>query len=227
MREVIPLLAEGRFKMRYVCQVCGFVYDEDKEKVLFRDLPEDWKCPLCRAPKTQFRPAEEEKKKPSPSAPAPAPEDIRLKDLSAGQLAALCTNLSRACEKQYRSRESELFAELADYFERITPPLPNANGDNVLSMLNWDIGTYPECRAAADADHDRGAARTLVWGEKVSRMLASLLERYRAEGESLLDGTQIWVCTACGFVYIGDTPPEQCPVCRVPAWKFEKTEGRA
>ena len=30
-----------------------------------------------------------------------------------------------------------------------------------------------------------------------------------------------------GFVYIGDEAPELCPVCKVPAWKFEKIEGRA
>ena len=28
-------------------------------------------------------------------------------------------------------------------------------------------------------------------------------------------------------IYIGGNPPELCPVCKVPAWKFEKIEGRA
>ncbi len=35
-----------------------------------------------------------------------------------------------------------------------------------------------------------------------------------------------WVCTVCGYVYEGETPPEQCPVCKAPASKFqEQTEG--
>ena len=34
-----------------------------------------------------------------------------------------------------------------------------------------------------------------------------------------------WQCTVCGYIHEGDQPPEQCPVCRVPAWKFEKVEG--
>lgn len=42
----------------------------------------------------------------------------------------------------------------------------------------------------------------------------------------MLEGTNIWVCTTCGFVYIGEQAPELCPVCKVPAWKFEKIEGR-
>jgi len=30
------------------------VYDEDKEKVKFDDLPDDWRCPVCNSPKSVF-----------------------------------------------------------------------------------------------------------------------------------------------------------------------------
>ena len=30
-----------------------------------------------------------------------------------------------------------------------------------------------------------------------------------------------WVCTVCGYVHEGETAPEFCPVCKVPASKFE------
>ncbi|MEG0178406.1 MAG: NADH peroxidase [Oscillospiraceae bacterium] len=33
-----------------------------------------------------------------------------------------------------------------------------------------------------------------------------------------------WVCTVCGYVHEGDTPPESCPVCKAPASKFIKKE---
>ena len=36
-----------------------------------------------------------------------------------------------------------------------------------------------------------------------------------------------WVCSVCGYVFEGEQPPAQCPVCKVPSWKFEKVEGRA
>jgi rubredoxin len=39
---------------RYVCTVCGYVYDEEAEGVKFEDLPGDWVCPLCGAGKDQF-----------------------------------------------------------------------------------------------------------------------------------------------------------------------------
>jgi len=34
--------------------VCNYVYDEAKEKVAFRDLPKEWVCPVCGAPKSVF-----------------------------------------------------------------------------------------------------------------------------------------------------------------------------
>ena len=33
-----------------------------------------------------------------------------------------------------------------------------------------------------------------------------------------------WVCSVCGYVHEGDTPPEPCPVCKAPAEKFIRQE---
>ena len=38
----------------YVCSICGYEYDESKEKVPFDELPSDWVCPLCKHPKSDF-----------------------------------------------------------------------------------------------------------------------------------------------------------------------------
>ena len=212
--------------MKYVCQVCGYVYDEDAEKVPFKELPEDWKCPVCKAPASAFA-----AQQPQPAAPA-GPElplydaDGELKKLSAGQFAALCSNLSRACEKLYRQEEAGLFAKLAESFAASVPDTAEPDTEAIAEMLRTDISYYPAVRAEADKAGDRGAARALVWGEKVTRMLSSLIEQYQREGESMLEGRDVWVCTACGFVYVGESAPELCPVCKVPSWKFEKIEGR-
>ena len=210
--------------MKYICQVCGYVYDEAAEACPFDQLPDSWQCPWCKAPKTQFKP--EQAEVPAEAASAAADDAGDLKQLSPGQLAALCTNLARGCEKQYKEEESKLFAELAAYFTAAVPPAEDASVEALAKQLQDEIGSYPGTRAAADIVRDRGAARALVWGEKVSRMLSSLVSRYLEEGEAMLEGTEIWICTACGFVYIGETPPELCPVCKVPSWKFEKIEGR-
>ena len=38
----------------WVCTVCGYTYDESKEGVPFESLPEDWVCPTCKHPKSDF-----------------------------------------------------------------------------------------------------------------------------------------------------------------------------
>lgn len=40
--------------MKYICNVCGYIYDDEKEEVKFEDLPEDWTCPLCGVQKSEF-----------------------------------------------------------------------------------------------------------------------------------------------------------------------------
>lgn len=47
---------------RYVCQVCGYVYDPDlgdpdnniPPGTDFKNLPDDWTCPVCGASKNDF-----------------------------------------------------------------------------------------------------------------------------------------------------------------------------
>ena len=211
--------------MKYICQICGYVYDDAKEKVPFAELPDDWKCPLCGAAKSDFKPEANGNEKKVVTAIEPMEAD--LEKLSAGQLAALCSNLARGCEKQYKQKEADLFKQLADYFTAVVPAVNDASVEKLAKELQTDAENYAAVRATADANADRGAARVCVWGEKVTRMLSSLVNRYLNEGEAMLKDTNIWVCTTCGFVYIGDTPPELCPVCKVPDRKFEKIEGRA
>ncbi len=210
--------------MKYICQICGYVYDDAKEKIPFAELPDTWKCPLCGAAKSDFK--AETMPEEIPKVPVQVLEED-MQELSAGQLAALCSNLARGCEKQYKSEEAGLFRELADYFAAVTPAIDDASIEKLAAALQDDIDQYGNVRAVADAACDRGAARICVWGEKVTRMLSSLVQRYLNEGEAMLADTNIWVCSTCGFVYVGDEAPEFCPVCKVPAWKFEKIEGRA
>ncbi len=39
---------------KWICTICGYIYDDSKEKIAFEELPEDWVCPLCMHPKSDF-----------------------------------------------------------------------------------------------------------------------------------------------------------------------------
>ena len=142
------------------------------------------------------------------------------------ELSAVCSNLAKGCEKQYLSEQAAAFARLANWLRGQAEPVQNAAFESLLEKVNHDLNEgYPAANAVAQENRDRGALRSLVWSEKVTRMLASLLNRYQSEGDTMLENTGVWVCTICGFVYIGDVPPERCPVCKVPNRKFEKIGG--
>ena len=42
----------------WTCELCSYVYDEEKESVKWADLPEEWVCPICGSPKSSFVPVE-------------------------------------------------------------------------------------------------------------------------------------------------------------------------
>ena len=39
---------------KYVCNVCGWVYDEEAQGVAFEDLPDDFACELCGVGEEEF-----------------------------------------------------------------------------------------------------------------------------------------------------------------------------
>jgi rubredoxin len=48
--------------MKYICTICGYIYDEKQGDpdngvepgTAWEDVPEDWVCPECGAPKDSF-----------------------------------------------------------------------------------------------------------------------------------------------------------------------------
>ena len=52
--------------MKYICELCGYIYHSEKgdpENQIqpgtdFEDIPDDWCCPLCGATKADFEAAD-------------------------------------------------------------------------------------------------------------------------------------------------------------------------
>ncbi len=207
---------------KFVCSICGYIHDEAKGQK-WEDLDASWVCPLCKAAKTAFKEQGGTEEKGVSTAKLEIDEEMR--ELSVLEMSVLCSNLARGCEKQYKTEEAELFTNLAVYFKNSAPTV-TGNYQTIASLINEDIQkNIVLANQMANQNNDRGAQRALVWGEKVSLILQSILERYENEGEKMLENTGVYVCTICGFIYIGNELPELCPVCKVPNWKFEKIEG--
>lgn len=221
---------------RYICGICGYIYDESSGEpesgiaagTRFQALPDDWLCPLCGAAKDEFYRDEDD----DTFVEAVVVESVPIeggKDYSTLEKHIICTNLGRGLEKQYQAEASRLFFQLADYYWQKREGVSDASPENIASLLADDKTTgWPAAQEAAVANGDRGAQRALKWNDKVSAIGRSLLTRYEAAGEALFATKNLYVCSACGFIYLGDAPPALCPVCKVPDWKFDLVkDGKA
>jgi rubredoxin len=229
---------------KYKCSICGYIYDESigiPEKDIvpgtkWEDLPDDFICPLCTAPKSVFILMEESAS--SAQVINVDNRDIQAHEfdshklendieLSAGEISAICSSLAKGCEKQRLNVEMEAFYKIADYFKSKSVIENNKTLKNVSEMLEDDLTKgYTNAKEAAKNKTDRGALRSLVWSEKVSVMGKVLLDRFAKEGDAMLENTKIFVCDICGFITLGNSPPDICFVCKVLKHKIIQVERR-
>lgn len=201
---------------KYQCTICGYIYDDSKEKVKFEDLPDDWTCPICGAPKAVFEEIKEETEKESKSIEE---TEEKLTELSNSEIAYICSNLAKACEKQYLEEEKNLFQELYTHY---ISKEENQNGNltDIQNNVKHDTEEFKKAMDIADKYQDRGAKRVINWASKATNMMNVILNNYNEKGIDYIKNTKIWVCDICGFIYIGDIPPKTCPICKVPSFKI-------
>ncbi len=205
---------------KYRCKICGYIYDETKEKVKFNDLPDDWTCPLCGAPKSMFEEVIEESNQ-KEEVPKEEREEILedLEEVSNYEKALICSNLAKACEKEYKEEEKEIFLKLANYFYAKEKE-EEGNLAQYASQVQKDLELMKKADEIATKENDRGAKRVLNWASKSTQMVEVILKTYQEKGLEYIKNVKIWVCDICGFIYIGDVPPKVCPICKVPSLKI-------
>ena len=135
--------------MRYICSVCGYVYDE-AENTPWAELPDDWKCPLCGASKSDFVP--EGLSDPAASSAAGPREETELKPLTPAETSALCTSLAKGCEKQYKPEQADAFRKLAAWFKTQGGEETGASFNLLMEKISKDLESgYPAANAAGYA----------------------------------------------------------------------------
>lgn len=222
---------------KYRCKICGYVYDEEKgipEKGIkpgtkWEDLPDDFKCPWCGAPKNMFEEITEskenvikqEKEIQNKSNIQENSKELKedLRELSDSEIYYICTSLAKACEKQYLGEEQHLFIELGNFYKE-RQLLKDGTLKDIVKLMEDDNLKLNRAMEVSSKFYDRGAKRVITWASKTTNIVKAILEEYNAKGIDYLKNTKIWVCDICGFVYIGDIPPEICPICKVPNIKI-------
>ncbi len=220
---------------KYICSICGYIYDEASgypegnipPGTAWADVPSSFVCPLCGASKAEFHEKEGEPPRTAASASdTPSlPDDISY---SAAELSAVFSNLAKGCEKQYDPEMSELYNELAFYYNLKSEKVRKPDFKSLKALLQTDLSShFAVANEVAGKNHDRGALRALKWAEQVSRMINSHLNKAESGSADFLKDTNIYVCDICGFIYVGDEKPEICPVCKVPSMKMTQVRRSA
>ncbi len=151
---------------KYICSVCGYIYNEG---IKWEELPEDWVCPLCGAAKSEFK-KQGESVTVSEIKRSEIEFSTDMREMSQLEISALCSNLSRGCEKQYKQEEANLFNQLAVFFKSAAKPAEDPSIDKLITLIEKDLSEeLPNANAVANEVKDRGALRALVWSEKVNR----------------------------------------------------------
>ena len=208
---------------KYRCTICGYIYDEANENVKFVDLPDDWKCPMCGAPKNLFEEIVEDNQTVEVTKETEViTEDNDLRELSNDEIAYICSNLAKACDKQYLEEEKGLYLELFEYFK--SKDINNGSINNLIEMFNNDANLLNDAFNIVNNYDDSGAKRVLTWATKTNNIINSIIKNYSVKGIEYIKNNKIWVCDICGFVFIGDVPPQVCPICKVPNFKILEVE---
>lgn len=108
-----------------------------------------------------------------------------------------------------------------------TPAGPGSTSKNLELAIKgeeYEVNEmYPAYIEVASFQGERGAERSFRWALEAEKIHAQL---YR-EAKSYVDGKQdwplsgkVWICSTCGHTYVGEEPPEKCPICGVSREKY-------
>ena len=215
------------------CTICGYEY-------VGEELPEDFICPLCKHPASDF-----EKVEPAPGGTAVTSADKlkgtkteqNLKDAFAGESQARnkYTYFADVARRNGYEQIAELFLKTAENEKEHARMWFRALGgigetpDNLEAAAAGENFEWTDMyeRMAREADeegfHDiaeqfRGVGAIEKRHEERYRALLKNVETMQVFAKS---GVTIWECRICGHVVIGTAAPEICPVCKAPQSFFE------
>ncbi len=216
------------------CKICGYEYEGET-------LPEDFICPLCKHPASDFEKIETKVIEGDNTMPqnkyAGTKTEKNLWEAFAGESQARnkYTYFASVAKKQGFEQIAALFLKTADnekehaklWFKAL-----GALGDTAENLGHAADGENYEWtdmydRMAKEADEEgfhelaeqfRGVAKIEKEHEERYRALLSNVETKQVFEKSEV---KVWECRNCGHIVVGMKAPEVCPVCAHPQAHFE------
>lgn len=211
---------------KYVCKVCGYVHEGE--------LTDDFKCPVCGAPASEFEKVEETSTK---NIYAGTKTEKNLWTAFAGESQARnkYTYFASVAKKQGFEQIAALFLKTAENEKEHAKLWFKALGgigdtaENLLSAAEGENYEWTDMyiQMAKDADEE-GFHELAEQFRGVAAIEKTHEERYRAllnnvEMKQVFEKSEVkvWECRNCGHIVVGTKAPEVCPVCKHPQSYFE------
>ena len=220
--------AEGKTIWR--CSICGYEY-------VGEELPDDFICPICKHPASDFVKVAVEAEAPATNKYAGTKTEKNLEAAFAGESMARnkYTYFASVAKKNGYEQISALFLKTADnekehaklWFKHLGCVCTTA--ENLLHAAEGEnyewTDMYDTFAREADeegfhelAEQFRGVAAIEKHHEERYRALLHNVEVAEVFRKS---GVSVWECRNCGHIVIGTEAPDTCPVCFHPQAYFE------
>ena len=211
---------------KYVCKVCGYVHEGG--------LTDDFKCPVCGAPASEFEKVEETSTK---NIYAGTKTEKNLWTAFAGESQARnkYTYFASVAKKQGFEQIAALFLKTAENEKEHAKLWFKALGgigdtaENLRAAAEGENHEWTDMyvQMAKDADEE-GFHELAEQFRGVAAIEKAHEERYRAllnnvETQQVFEKSEVkvWECRNCGHIVVGTAAPEVCPVCKHPKSYFE------
>ena len=217
------------------CTICGYEY-------VGEELPEDFICPLCKHPASDFEKVvkETEERTMAANKYAGTQTEKNLQEAFAGESQARnkYTYFASVAKKEGYEQMASLFLKTADnekehakmWFKELAGLgdtrenlAAAANGEN----YEW-TDMYEDFAKTAEAE---GFPELAAKFRAVGEIEKHHEERYRAllkniETAQVFEKSEVkvWECRNCGHIVVGTKAPQVCPVCNHPQSYFEVHE---
>ena len=228
--EAVGTTADGQTVWR--CRICGYEY-------VGEELPEDFICPICKHPASDFEKVTKEAEVPkNPYAGTKTEKNLWTAFAGESQARNKYTYFASVAKKNGYEQIAALFLKTADnekehaklWFKAL-----GELGDTPTNLLHAAEGENYEWtdmyeQMAKDADEEgfhelaeqfRGVAAIEKHHEERYRKLLQNVEAMEVFKKA---GITVRECRNCGHIVMGTEAPEKCPVCNHPQSFFEVHE---
>ena len=211
---------------KYVCKVCGYVHEGE--------LTDDFKCPVCGAPASEFEKVEETSTK---NIYAGTKTEKNLWTAFAGESQARnkYTYFASVAKKQGFEQIAALFLKTAENEKEHAKLWFKALGgigdtaENLRAAAEGENHEWTDMYVQMVKDADEEGFHELAEQFRgVAAIEKAHEERYRAllnnvETQQVFEKSEVkvWECRNCGHIVVGTKAPEVCPVCKHPQSYFE------